>query len=271
MGRRLSCRFAAILVATSVVRLLGQGQTDQKAMAFEVASIKPNTSDAVGVGGLGWGANDIRGRNQSPASLLRMAFGVQADQIMNTPAWASSERFDINAKVAPGVVFNAMTMFQPLMRKLLEDRFQLKIHHETRELNVYRLVRVRDDRIGPKLAAAPANACTAADQKETAAQVAAGRGCSAGPVPGGISQHGMPLATLTSLIAPSLERVVVDGTGLTGNWDLDLTFVNQVQDANGDGPSLFTALEEQLGLKLESGRARVDVIVIDRLERPTPD
>jgi uncharacterized protein (TIGR03435 family) len=74
----------------------------------------------------------------------------------------------------------------------------------------------------------------------------------------------MPLATLTSLIAPSLERVVVDGTGLTGNWDLDLTFVNQVQDANDDGPSLFTA-------KLESGRARVDVIVTDRLERPTPD
>ena len=69
----------------------------------------------------------------------------------------------------------------------------------------------------------------------------------------------------------SLERVVVDETGLTGNWDLDLNFVNQVQDANGDGPSLFTALEEQLGLKLESGRARVDVIVIDRLERPTPD
>ena len=83
--------------------------------------------------------------------------------------------------------------------------------------------------------------------------------------------HGMPIATLTSLIAPSLERVVVDGTGLTGNWDLDLTFVNQVQDANGDGPSLFTALQEQLGLKLEAGRASVDVIVIDRLERPTPD
>ena len=67
------------------------------------------------------------------------------------------------------------------------------------------------------------------------------------------------------------ERVVVDETGLSGNWDLDLTFVYQVQDANGDGPSLFTALEEQLGLKLESGRAQVDVIVIDRLERPTPD
>ena len=271
MGGRLSVHLTAFVLATSVARLLGQGQTDPKALAFEVASIKPNTSDAVGVGGVGWGANDIRGRNQSPASLLRMAFGVQADQIINTPACASSERFDINAKVAPGIVFNAMTMFQPLMRKLLEDRFQLKIHHETRELNVYHLVRVHSDRLGPKLAAAPANSCSAADQNETAAQVAAGRGCSAGPVPGGIRVQGMPLTTLTSLIAPSLERVVVDETGLTGNWDLDLTFVNQVEDANGDGRSLFTAVEEQLGLKLESGRARVDVIAIDRLERPTPD
>jgi len=269
--RTLSNRFAAIFVATSVVRLLGQSQTDPKALTFEVASIKPNTTDAVGVGGVGWGANDIRGRNLSPASLLRMAFGAQADQIINTPAWASSERFDITAKVAPGVVFNAMTMFQPLMRRLLEDRFQLKLHHETRELNVYRLVRIRPDRLGPKLAAAPANSCSAADQKETAAQIASGRGCSAGPVPAGIRVQGMPLTTLTSLIAPSLERVVIDETGLTGNWDLDLTFVNQVQDANGDGPSLFTALEEQLGLKLESGRAPVDVIVIDHLERPTPD
>ena len=271
MRRRLSVRLTAFVLVTSVVRLLGQGQTDPKALAFEVASIKPNTSDAVGVAGLGWGANNIRGRNQSPASLLRMAFGVQADQIINTPARASGERFDINAKVAPGIVFNAMTMFQPLLRKLLEDRFQLKIHHETRELNVYRLVRVRADRLGPKLAAAPANSCSAPDQKDAAALIAAGRGCSGGPVPGGISVHGMPLATLASLIGPSLERVVVDETGLTGNWDLDLAFVNQVQDANGDGPSLFTALEEQLGLKLETGRAQVDVIVIDRLERPTPD
>jgi uncharacterized protein (TIGR03435 family) len=270
MGRTLSVGLTAFLVATSVVRLLGQGQTDPKALAFEVASIKPNTSDPVGVGGLGWGANDIRGRNRSAASLLRMAFGIQADQLINAPVWASTERFDINAKVAPGIVFNAMTMFQPLMRKLLEDRFQLKIHHETRELNVYRLVRVRSDRLGPKLAAAPANSCSAADQKETAAQVAAGRGCSAGPMPGGLRVQGMPITTLTGLIASSLERVVVDETELTGNWDLDLAFV-PLQDTNGDGPSLFTALEEQLGLKLESNRAAVDVIVIDRLERPTPD
>jgi uncharacterized protein (TIGR03435 family) len=239
--------------------------------AFEVATIKPNKSDAVGVGGLGWGPDSIRARNQSPASLLRMAFGVQADQIVDAPAWAGAERFDINAKVAPGIVFNAMTMLQPMLRHLLEDRFRLKIHHETKELNVYRLVRLRADRLGPKLVAAPANACAPPDQKDVRSLIAAGRGCSAGPVPGGISVHGMPIATLTSLMAPSVERVIVDATGLTGNWDLDLAFVNQVQDANGDGPSLFTALEEQLGLKLEAGRAQVDVVVVDHLERPSED
>ena len=74
MGRKLSIRLAALLVATSVARLFAQGP-DQNALAFEVASIKPNSSDAAGVGGLGWGPNSIRARNQSPASLLRMAFG----------------------------------------------------------------------------------------------------------------------------------------------------------------------------------------------------
>ena len=83
--------------------------------------------------------------------------------------------------------------------------------------------------------------------------------------------HGMPIATLTAFVASSVERVIVDATGLTGNWDLDLFFVNQVLDTNGDGPSLFTALEEQLGLKLEAARAPVDVVVIDRFERPTAD
>jgi uncharacterized protein (TIGR03435 family) len=164
-----------------------------------------------------------------------------------------------------------MTMLQPMLRDLLEDSFRLRVHHETRELNVYRLVRLRADRLGPKLVAAPENSCSAPDKKDAASLIAAGRGCSAGPVPGGISVHGMPIAALAGLMAPSVERVIVDATGLTGNWDLDLAFVNQVQDANGDGPSLFTALEEQLGLKLEAGRAPVDVIVIDRLERPTPD
>lgn len=255
---------AAVLSATA---LAAQPPTP----AFEVATIKPNKTDAAGVGGLGWGPDSIRGRNQSPVSLIRIAFGVLPDQVVGVPDWATTDRFDISAKVAPGVLFNPMTMLGPMLQRLLADRFQLKVRHESREMNVYRLVRLRNDRLGPKLVAAPANSCDPPSKTEAAALIAAGRGCSAGPVPGGISVHGMPIRTLAGLMAPSLERVVVDQTGLTGNWDLDLAFVNQVQDANGDGPSLFTALEEQLGLKLESGRAPVDVIVVERLERPSED
>src|SRR5262245_8977453 len=103
--------------------------------AFEVASIKANTSDAPDVGGLGFTMDGIRARNLSPAKMLPMAFGVQPDQIVETPSWAATERFDINAKVAPGVVFNPMTMFGPMVVRLLEERFQLRVHHETRELN----------------------------------------------------------------------------------------------------------------------------------------
>ena len=87
-----------------------------------------------------------------------------------------------------------------------------------------------------------------------------------------ISVHGITIATLSSLIASSVERVIIDATGLTGNWDLDLAFVNRVPDTNGDGPSLlFTALEERIELKVQAARAPVDAVVIDRLERPTTD
>ena len=272
MSQRLTVRLAAFLVATSVVRLLGQGPADQKTLAFEVASIKPNSSGAPGPGGLGWGPNGIRASNIAPASLLTFAFGVQADQIAGTPSWASNDRFDINARVGPGQVFDPMTMVGPLLLNLLADRFQLKTHHETRELNVYRLVRVRADRLGPKIAPAAADACAPPAQTDVASLREAARRCSGGPGPGGISVHGMPITTLAKFMGPSAGRVIVDATGLMGNWDLDLTFVNPLQtSADSDGPSLFTALEEQLGLKLESGHAPVDVIVIDRLERPAPD
>lgn len=263
-------RTAASLVLAAVVSTASSA-AQGPARAFEVASIKPNKSDAPGAGGLGFAPGGILARNLSPATLLTMALGVQPDQVVNAPAWATNERFDVNAKVGPNVVFSPTTMFRPMLLNLLENRFQLKMHHETRQLNVYRLVRLRADRLGAKLTPAPIDACEAPAQSDAASLRAAATRCQAGPVPGGISVHGMPIATLASLMGSSAGRVIVDATGLAGNWDLDLTFVDQVQNSNADGPSLFAALEEQLGLKLEPGRAPVDVIVIDRLDRPSED
>ena len=251
----------------SSTRLHGQARPP----SFEVASIKPNTNDAPGVGGLGFAPGGIRARNQSPVRILEIALGVQPDQVVSAPSWATNEGFDINARVGSNVVFNPTTMLGPMLLNLLETRFQLKMHHETRELNVYRLVRLRADRLGPKLAPAPIDACSPPARTDAASLREAARGCSAGPMPGGINVHGMPLATLASLMGPSAGRVIVDTTGLSGNWDLEIRFATPGQNADADNPSLFTAVEEQLGLKLEPGRARVDVIVIDHLERPTPD
>src|SRR5262245_50480958 len=121
MGPGLSVRLIGCLFAISAVGLLAQRPTERKAMAFEVASIKPNTSGAPGPGGLGWGPNGIRASNIAPASLLSFALGVQADQIAGTPPWASSDRFDINATVGSGRTFDPMTMVGPLLLNLLEE------------------------------------------------------------------------------------------------------------------------------------------------------
>ncbi len=94
--------------------------------------------------------------------------------------------------------------------------------------------------------------------------------CGAGPVPGGLRVHGMPLLVLGRFLGPVIGRVVVDETGLKGNWDLDLEYTTE-QIQGGDGVSPFAAVQEQLGLKLEAGRAPVEVIVIDHLDRPMPD
>lgn len=271
MGRTFGVVLLSAFIVGAPLSLRGQTQADPGLLKFEIASVKPNTSDAPGIGGLGFAPNGIRARNASPATLLWMAFDVQPDQIVDTPSWATNERFDINANISSGHIFNPTTMFAPMLLNLLVDRFRLETHHETRALDVYRLVRVRADRLGPKLAPAAIDACAPPAQTDVASLRAAAKRCSGGPSRGGISVHGMPLAALAKFMGPSAGRVIVDATGLTGNWDLDLAFVNPVENPGSDGPSLFTALQEQLGLKLEAARSPVDVIVIDHLERPTPD
>jgi uncharacterized protein (TIGR03435 family) len=259
-----------LLGAVGIVAVVGAVLVAQAPTtpAFDVASVKPNTSGAAGLS-LGFAPDGIRAVNLPPATMLWMALGVQPDQIIDTPSWASTEHFDINAKVAPGGVFNSATMFRPMLLDLLGDRFQLKMHHETRELSVYRLVRLRADRLGPKLTPAAIDACEVPTQTDAASLRTPTRRCAAGPIPGGLSVHGMGLAALVALMGPSAGRVVVDATELSGNWDLDLTFVDPVQSGGTDGLSLFTAVQEQLGLKLEPGRAPVDVVVVDHLEHPT--
>jgi uncharacterized protein (TIGR03435 family) len=237
-------------------------QADQ---TFDVASVKANRTGPTGTRTLNLVPGGLRVVNLPLSTILWMAHGVQADQIINIPEWAKTDAFDITAK-GSGVTVDT---FRPMLVDVLSDRFQLKTHHEMRELPVYRLLRVDEKSLGPKLQQADYD-CGAAGTSavrpapELAAEL---RNCGAGPFPGGIRVHGMPLRAFTRFAGPAAGRVIVDETGITGNVDLDLAFSAD----SPDGPSLFTAVREQLGLKLESGRAPVEVIVIDHIDRPTDD
>ena len=262
MMRALVALVTALAIYKGSVPLAADGPP-----RFDVASVKANRSGPVGIRTLSLVPGGLRVVNLPLSTILWMAHAVQQDQMINVPSWTTTEAFDITAK-APEGVQPSMDTFRPMLRDLLAERFHLQTHHETRELSVYRLLRLRADSLGPKLKPAAVD-CTGRPPDNAEAR-AAMRNCGAGPVPGGLRVHGMPLFALTRFLGPSIGRVVVDETGLSGNWDLDLEYTTE-QVAGGDGVSPFTAVQEQLGLRLEAGRAPVDVIVIDHLARPTED
>jgi uncharacterized protein (TIGR03435 family) len=221
--------------------------------AFDVASVKPSKSD--NVAGMRWDAAQFRASNMSVRTLLRQAFGRwQDDEVVGGPAWLNTERWDIVAKAD-----SPTAAMLPRLRTLLADRFKLVTHHETRELPMYALAVARSDRqLGPAL--------RPSIERSTFR-----------PGPGMIAARGVPISLLVPMLAAETQRTVVDRTELRGTYDVDLHWTpdnpsggtNAVTGA--DSPSIFTAVREQLGLKLESTKGPVDVLVIDHVERPTED
>ena len=268
-------RLAVLLFATAT--LAGYAQSPPAAPSFEVASIKRNVSSEPGgyirvEEGVRFNATGV------PLSfILRQAYGVMENQIVNQPDWLTSERYDIRGKAPDGVeVYPNMA---PLLRSLLRDRFGFQSHTEQRDLPTYDLVMARSDRrLGPKISQADFD-CGA---RQTAAVPQAGL---SGPVcnitfgPGRIFVRGFSIARFAGGLVSEVQRTVVDKTGLTGAWNFELLYTpdrpvslnGAIVQPNPDAPSLFTAVQEQLGLKLESSRGPVDVLVIDRVNRPTED
>jgi uncharacterized protein (TIGR03435 family) len=208
--------------------------------------------------------------NNIPVHLLiTNCFGVTDDEVIGEPNWAKEDRFDIEAKVAgPDVAeLSKLTIAQkgPMLEQILTERFQFAAHQETRELPVYILTVAKG---GPKLAE------TKVDPDHLIPANSPGRFITA---PGEITAQGASIAAFASFIARPAGRKVIDKTGLTGHYDF--TFDRTPPNPNsttgslpipGDsGVSLSTALEDELGLKLESSEGPVDVIVIDHIERPS--
>jgi uncharacterized protein (TIGR03435 family) len=284
---------AQVAIGTLTLR----AQTPAAAPKFEVASVKINKSGETSVRiGMQPGGR-FTATNVSLRALIRFAYQLQDFQIVGGPDWVASDRmasdrYDIVAKaendVPPGPPGTVGPM-QLMTRSLLEERFKLAVHQESRELPIYALVVARSDgKLGAKLS--PSTVDCQAMMKE-----ALGRGGPPAPPPqvngrpvcgmrsgaGQMVGGGFPLSQLAASLSGMVQRVVIDRTGLKGNYDLELTYTpDQMPQGtpppgapapaiDPGGPSIFTALQEQLGLKLESQRGPVDVLVIDRAERPT--
>jgi uncharacterized protein (TIGR03435 family) len=276
------------IAVISAVTASAQSPLPGSGLAFEVVSVKENRT--AGESGLISGPTPGRFtvRNTPLRFILLYAFDLRSHQLIDTPEWASTAAFDITGTYPPGAtptVENNRVMLQAL----LADRFGLRMHRETRELPMYALVLARPDgRLGPQLT--PSSVDCEKWLAEKRPQIGAG-----GPsavAPGGARPACMMMTSrrfltagtrsidqLTASLQSLVERPVVNRTGLTSNFDIDLQWTSPeappTQSRGGlpqeDVAALFTAVQEQLGLKLESSRGPFEVVVIDSVERPTPD
>jgi uncharacterized protein (TIGR03435 family) len=234
--------------------------------SFEVATIKPSQPDRQGRAFL-WRGDRFITFNTTLMALIGFAYNVQEKQVIGGETWMSSEKFDIEAK--PDTPGNPSTeQLRVMVTKLLVDRFQLKFHHEKRELPAYVLTA---DKAGPKM--------TKEDSNPNGLPGLFFRNL------GDLNVRNATMQDFVHLMQSAvLDRPVVDQTSLTDRWDFELKWTPDDSQFGGMGmrppppsdapdapPPLFTAIREQLGLKLESQKAQVDVMVIDHVERPSPN
>lgn len=263
------------------------GQTSTPPLTFEVASVKPSATDdrrtmiQIQPGG------DLRTTGNTLKMLLTVAYDVREFQIVGGPGWITTDRYDIAAKANrstgsedtpddPRKMTDAQRktvgdQMRERLRALLAERFQLTLHREAKEQSVYALVVAKN---GPKL------------QESQTKEGTGPRGPMMRMGRGELSGQGVKLDMLASTLSSQLGRTVIDRTGLTGNFDFKLTWTPDPGQSAGplgglppgadappppdpNGPSVFTALQEQLGLRLESQKGPVEMLVIDRVEKPS--
>ncbi len=265
---------------TSALPLRAQQPVILGSVHFTVASIRPHRSAELTKRIAFTPGGRFTATNVTLKELMRVAFGIQSvqvsEQIVGGPQWIESARFDLTARATDDSTSEnewTPTELFTMVRTLLADRFRLATHSEMRELPIYELTQARGDQRVPSQLRPSAIDCTnfmtnrrgAAGVDTCGFRVAPGR--MTGPA---------TMAQFAMSLAPVVGRVVVDRTHLTGEFDVDVTWSSEQPElASGafvqNGSSIFTALREQLELTLEASRGPVEVLVIDSVERPTPD
>jgi uncharacterized protein (TIGR03435 family) len=243
--------FTRLAAITGMAALaLSYGAMAQSPPAFEVASIRRNLTS-----GLNTRINISGGRlaitNGSLKTLIRNAYEIESFQLAGEPRWLDTDMYDIVATTGSSEPISP-DQLKLLLQNLLADRFQLKVHWETRKAPVYELLL---DKNGPKF-------------KENSGAQEPGINTQKGSGKGRMQGTREPVSILASNLGNQLGRLVLDKTGLHGGydwtleWDLDLT-------VDSPHPSLFTAVREQLGLRLKAQKGPMETLVIDRAERPS--
>jgi len=261
------------LITIALMAAVGLGQTqnvDSSARPeFEVASIKPDNVDQ-----MNWRVGRPMGgglvtRGITTKFLIGLAYDVKDFQILDGPSWIGREQYSIDAKPGDNPKGPILSLYLTKQQKeddewhlriqsLLADRFQLKIHKETREGQVYFLVVAKN---GPKFR----------ESKFDESALAKGMMPGLQMRPYQLTGTSADIHLLTEELSRRLGRKVINQTGLDGEYNFDLRWAPAAADGDSvpDGPSIFTAVQEQLGLKLESGKASVDGIIIDHIEKPS--
>lgn len=238
------------MAIAGIALLLSNAAGGQSPTQFDVVSIRPSPASG-GTSVELFEGGRIRIANEPVKLLLRMAFQLQNAQIAGAPAWLDTDRYDIEAKTGRPEKITRDQM-GPLMQSLLAERFQLRFHRETRELTVGALVVAKG---GAKL-------------KTKAEGEGSGMNTSGGSKRSQLTATGTSMELLASYVGNRLDRIVVDRTGLTESYDFTLEWAPD-ETAESSAPSLITALRDQLGLRIEPQKSPVQVLVIDRIARPS--
>lgn len=237
-----------LAVISLLLRTAAFAQTPQ---AFDVASIRPNHSGSTDSNVDSTAGGRLTVTNETLRELIKLAFSVKDYQISSAPAWIDSERYDIAAKTASAQKLSFEDL-KSLLRALLADRFSMRSHLETKEGIVYTL-RIGKD--GSRL--------TRHDD---------GTGTKARASCGHLLGGRVTTAVLATKLSRQLEHDVTDETGLPGKYDFQLDWTPDAgacPGATADQPSIFTAVQQQLGLRLESAKGPVEILVVDHIQAPS--
>ena len=255
----LQMTLAVALTTAAAPLARSQSLASQETMTFAVASVRPNNSPGTQFR-LAFTDDGVRVSNASLLMIIRAANGMfnsLDDKFIGIPNWAKTEKFDIEAKVdsSDAAAFKKMpfSQRQQMVQVMLTERFQLKTHLEMKEQAVYALVVAKG---GAKLKLAQP-----AEGSDPGGTIARKKG--------EIAAQNIVLSQLISALTQTLGRTVQDRTTeLTGKYDITLDWAPD-DDAQDSGASIFTAIQEQLGLKLESTKGMVQCLVVDHVERPS--